>query len=75
MQLNPIKPTLKAPGIKLLKLKYDKPLSNFGFKFNLRHCITATDLPAYLASTTVLYQTGVMVGCCKLKPVLKLDSA
>jgi len=35
-QLDPIKPTLKAPGIKLLKLKYDKPLSNFTFKFNLR---------------------------------------
>jgi hypothetical protein len=27
---------LKAPGIKRLKLKYDKPLSNFAFKFNLR---------------------------------------
>ena len=37
VQLDPIKPTMKAPGIKLLKLKYDKPLSNFAFKFNLRH--------------------------------------
>ena len=36
MQVEPIKPTLKAPGIKLLKLKYGKPLSNFAFKFNLR---------------------------------------
>jgi len=36
VQINPIKPTLKAPGIKLLKLKYDKPLSNLAFKFNLR---------------------------------------
>jgi hypothetical protein len=27
---------LKALGIKLLKLKYDKPLSNFAFKFDLR---------------------------------------
>ena len=36
MQLDPIKPTLKAPGFKLLKLNYDKPLSNFAFKFNLR---------------------------------------
>ena len=35
MQLNPIKPTLKASGIKLFKMKYDKPLSNFAFKFNL----------------------------------------
>ena len=37
VQVAPIKTTLKAPGIKLLKLKYGKPLSNFGFKFKLRH--------------------------------------
>jgi hypothetical protein len=36
VQVDPIKPTLKAPGIKLLKLKCDKPLSNFAFKFNSR---------------------------------------
>jgi hypothetical protein len=36
VQVDPIKPTLKAPGIKLFKLKYDKPLPNFAFKFNLR---------------------------------------
>ena len=36
MQVDPIKPTLKAPGNKLLQLKYDKPLSDFAFKFNLR---------------------------------------
>ena len=36
MQVDPIKPTLKAPGTKRLMLKYDKPLSNFAFTFNLR---------------------------------------
>ena len=36
MQVDPIKPTVKAPGIKLLKLKYDTPLSNFAFNFNWR---------------------------------------
>ena len=36
VQVDPIKPTLKAPGIKLLNLNYDRPLSNFAFKFNLR---------------------------------------
>jgi hypothetical protein len=36
VQVDPIKPTLKAPGIKLLNLKYDKPLSNIAFKFSLR---------------------------------------
>ena len=44
MQVDPIKPTLKAPGIKLLSLKYDKPLSNFGFKFNLRRYIKAVSI-------------------------------
>jgi hypothetical protein len=37
VQVDPIKPTLKPPGIKLSKLKYDRPLSYFAFfKFNLR---------------------------------------
>ena len=36
MQVDPIKPTLKAPGTKRLKLKYDGLLSSFAFKFNLR---------------------------------------
>jgi hypothetical protein len=31
-----MEPTLKVPVAKLLKLKYDKLLSNFAFKFNLR---------------------------------------
>ena len=36
MLVDPIKPTLKAPGIKRLKLKHDDLLLNFGFKTNLR---------------------------------------
>jgi len=36
VQVDPIKPTLKAPGTERLKLKYDEPPSNFAFKFNLR---------------------------------------
>jgi len=36
VQVDPIKPTLKAPGTERLKLKYEEPLSDFGFKFNLR---------------------------------------
>jgi hypothetical protein len=41
VQVEPIKPTLKAPGIKLLKLKCDVLLSNYAFKFNLRYYIQA----------------------------------
>ena len=36
MQVDPIKPNLKAPGNKRLKLIYHGPLSNFAFNFNLR---------------------------------------
>jgi hypothetical protein len=36
-----MKPTLKAPRAKRLKLKYDEPLSDFAFNFNLRCYTTA----------------------------------
>jgi hypothetical protein len=34
-----MKPTLKPPGTKRLKLIHDEPLSKFAFKFNLRRYI------------------------------------
>ena len=40
VQVDPIKLTLRAPGTKRLKVKYEALLSNFAFKFNLRHYIT-----------------------------------
>jgi hypothetical protein len=36
VQVDPIKPKLKPPGAKRLKLEYDGLVSNFGFKFSLR---------------------------------------
>jgi hypothetical protein len=36
MQVDPIKPTLQASGIKFLKPRYGKPLSQYAFKFKLR---------------------------------------
>ena len=39
MQVDPIKPTLKSPETKYLKLNCDEPLSSFGFNFNLRRYI------------------------------------
>jgi len=36
VQVDPMKPMLKPPETKHLKLKYDVPSSNFAFKFNLR---------------------------------------
>jgi hypothetical protein len=38
VQVDPIKPMLKLPGIKRSKLQCDDLVSNFGFKFNLRRC-------------------------------------
>jgi hypothetical protein len=43
VQADPIKPTLKAPGTKGLKLKYDELVSNFAFKCNLRRYIKAAN--------------------------------
>ena len=40
VHVDPIKSTLKPPGNKYFELKYDKPLSKFGFKFNLRRYAT-----------------------------------
>jgi len=36
VQVDPIKPKLKAPGTKLLKLEHDNLLSSFAFELNLR---------------------------------------
>jgi len=36
-----MKPALRPPGMKRLKLKCDKPLSSFAFTFNLRRYIAA----------------------------------
>jgi hypothetical protein len=46
VQVEPIKPTLKAPGTKLFKLQYDRPLSNFASKFKLRRYTTASPSPS-----------------------------
>jgi len=36
VQVDPIKPTLKAPGTKRLKVQYDEPLLTFAINFSLR---------------------------------------
>jgi len=47
-----MKLTLKAPGSKRLKLKYDELLSNVAFNFNLRRCITGrNDVNIHAANT------------------------
>jgi len=36
VQVDPIKPTLKAPGTNCSKLEYDEPLSKIAFNYYLR---------------------------------------
>ena len=54
-------PVLKAPGTKLLKLKYDKLLSNVAFTFNLRRYTTgalAWHTWDYAAAELTLYDAA-----------------
>ena len=44
MQVDPIKPELKAPGINLLTLKLDEPLATCAFTFNSRRCNEGLDV-------------------------------
>ena len=46
MQVDPIKPTLKASGYDRLKLKFDDPLLNCAFNFNLRCYSKGSLIPA-----------------------------
>jgi hypothetical protein len=46
VQVDPIKPKLKAPGTKRLKLKYDELLSTFAFKINSRRYTMETFMRA-----------------------------
>jgi hypothetical protein len=52
VQVDPVKPTLKATGYERLKLNCDDLLSSFAFKFDLRRYSTVVEslpLNAYVA--------------------------
>jgi hypothetical protein len=70
VQVDPIKPTLKAPGSKRLKLRYDEPLSKFAFNFNLRRYSAETALE-YLMKSPPKLQQGKAVHVDPIKPELK----
>ena len=61
MQVDPIKPTFKAPGSKLLKLKCDVLLSNCAFKFNLSRCnqIRKTFIRACQRAVMIMHEPKV----------------
>jgi hypothetical protein len=55
-----MKPKLKPPGTKCLKLTHDKLLSSFAFKFNLRRYTWV------MPFTLHALRSGAMVGRCRL---------
>jgi hypothetical protein len=58
VQVDPINLVLKAPGIKRLKLKFDDPLPNFAFKFNLRRYNEVMSFHACGANVGDMYEAG-----------------
>jgi len=60
-----MKPKLKPPGTKRLKLTYDKLLSNVAFKSNLRRYILGLTLPG--VEVPIMSRShSTMVGRCSL---------
>ena len=57
MQVDPIKPALKAPRTQHLKPIYNEPLSNFAFKFILRR-YTKPVLRRHLLEQNILESSG-----------------
>ena len=70
-----MKPTLKAPRIKRLKLKCDDPLSNMGFKFNMRRYSKVDAVVQQVAATVAPWEEaaaeeeGRVAGACT-RPLL-----
>jgi len=67
VQVVPIKPTLKVPGSKHLKPKYDEPLLNFAFNFKLRRYDEARQRERVEAEAERRREKAdLTVGWCKL---------
>jgi len=68
VQVDPIKPLLKAPGTKHLTLKHDEPLLFFDFKFNLRRYIKGNAMDSSAAASVLLSYCTIRakVGQCRL---------
>jgi len=73
VQVQPIKPTLKAPGIKHFKLKYNKPHSNFAFTFNLRRYTKGETKEAEERAGVALAEAGLGRKCSKCPSTTRSD--
>jgi hypothetical protein len=69
VQLDHIKPTLKPPGTKQLKLNCDELLSDFAFNFNLRRYNKVAVLVPTLVAVAFSHSRAVYVE--PMKPMLK----
>jgi hypothetical protein len=67
MQVDPIKPTLKPPGTKQLKVKYEELLPSFALNFNFRRYIEefSAGLAAALAEQAESWGFTAEVGRCR----------
>ena len=71
MQVNPIKPTLKAPVSNSLKQKNHTLLSHVAFKFNSRHYIMVsakTEAKKLAGSIRMVRRCRLTPGCPRLTP-------
>jgi len=73
VQVDPIEPKLKLPETKRVKLKWDEPLSNFAFKFRLRHYIKGGGVGWMGTGRALLpvHAIGKAVQVDPMKPMLK----
>ena len=62
MQVDPIKPTLKAPGANLLTLNGDEPLSTLAFKLKLRRYAEEEEEAAVEAGAAAAAAAGAAGG-------------
>ena len=58
VQVDPIKPALKALGSERLKLKCDDLRSNFAFKFDLRRYIVEAEVEVVDTAPPIIYLAG-----------------
>ena len=74
MQLDPMKPSLKAPGSMLLILRYDGPVSNFAFKFILhRYTEAVAALRDMLRFVVIETASGYILGLVNYAPPVQMS--
>jgi len=67
VQIDPIQPTLKAPGSERLKPKHVEVLSSFAFRFNVRRYMMGPEtFTRYFKDDNTRVTKMIVVGRCRL---------